>query len=140
MAKAAVEGDEIARDLLDYKSQSQKNRSNKMDTKNIFMSSNESLSFLLAGDKGSVYLINDSSKFNKLFQMESGIARILYNADKAMLISISKTQMLGQYVIKSETEVRNLMTVKLNGKNQNLDFAWIGANLLAYVSGENVIR
>lgn len=112
LAKAAVEGNESARDLFDYMPQSQKeNKKNKMDTKNLFMGSSESLSFLLAGDKGSVYYINENAKFNKLFQMESGIVKLLYNQEKAMLIAITKNQMLGQYIIKAETEVKNLMTV-----------------------------
>jgi hypothetical protein len=113
LAKAAVEGDETARDLLEYKSQSQQkeNKKNKMDTKSIFMGSSESLSFLFSGDKGSVYYINENCKFNKLFQMETGIVRLLYNQEKYMLIAITSNQMLGQFIVKSETEAKNLMTV-----------------------------
>lgn len=112
-----------------------------MDTKNIFMKSAESLNFLIAGDKGTVYFVNEAGKFSKLFQMDSGgIKKLLYNQEKAMLIVITRNQMLGQYIIKSEVEVKHLMTVKLTGRSEEFDFAWIGSSLLAYVSGENIIR
>ena len=57
-----------------------------------------------------------------------------------MLIAITSDLMLGQYHIRSDKEARNLLTVKLNGRNQDFDFSWIGSSLLAYVSGENIIR
>lgn len=116
MAKAAIAGDEAALELFEYKSQSNAKgaKKNKMDTKNIFMGSSEALSFLLAGDKGSVYFVNENAKFVKLYQMDSGIVKILYNQEKSMLISITDNQMLGQYVIKSENEAKNLMTVIKN--------------------------
>lgn len=141
LAKAAIEGDETARDLFEYKSQSGRGKGkNKMDTKSIFMGSSESLHFIVSGDKGSTFYINEAGKFSKLFQMDGEITKLLYNQEKSMLIVITKGQMLGQYIIKSETEVKHLMTVKLNGRSQELDFAWIGSSLLAYVSGENIIR
>lgn len=142
MAKAAIAGDESALELFDYKSQSNSkgNKKSKMDTKNIFMGSSESLCFILSGDKGSVYYVNEGAKFFNLYQMESGIAKLMYNQEKSMVISVTDNQMLGQYIILSENKVKNLMTVKLNGRNHELDFAWIGSSLLAYVSGESIIR
>lgn len=112
MAKAAIEGDETARDLFEYKSQSQRGNKakSKMDTKNLFMGS-ESLNFLVAGEKGSVFHINESAKFAKLFQMESAVCKLLYNQEKTMLIAITRSQMLGQYILRSENEVSNRMTV-----------------------------
>jgi hypothetical protein len=83
-----------------------------MDTKSIFMGASESLSFLISGDKGTVYYINENAKSTKLHQMESGITRMLYNQEKSMLICITDNLMLGQYLIKSDSEIRNLMTVR----------------------------
>ncbi|CAF0790150.1 unnamed protein product [Brachionus calyciflorus] len=143
LAKAAIAGDEAALELFEYKSQSTgkaNNKKSKMDTKNIFMGSAESLCFILSGDKGSVYYVNEQAKFFKLFQMESGIVKLMYNQEKAMLIALTDAQMLGQYIIKSETEAKNLLTVKINSKNHEFDFTWIGSSLLAYVSGESIIR
>lgn len=142
MAKAAIAGDEAALELFEYKSQSsgKGNKKSKMDTKNIFMGSSESLCFILAGDKGSVYYVNEQAKFFKLFQMESGIVKMMYSQEKSMLVAITDNQMLGQYLIKSETEVKNLLTVKISSKSTDFDFTWIGSSLLAYVSGENIIR
>lgn len=113
LAKAAIAGDEAALELFEYKSKANNKggKKNRMDTKSLFMSSSESLSFIISGDKGSVYLVNENAKFNKLYQMESGISKLMYNQEKSMIISITDNQMLGQYVIKSETEVKNLMTV-----------------------------
>ncbi len=153
MAKAAINGDEAALEMFEYKSNamngtggasnnqsSKKSKKNKIDTKSIFMGSAETLCFMLSGDKGSVYYINENAKFSKLYQMDNGIVKLLYNQDKQLLISITENQMLGQYVIKSEFEVRNLITVKLSGRSSNLDFTWIGSNLLAYAGGESIIR
>ena len=149
LAKAAINGDEAGLETFDYKSMAdsaaggsggKKHKKNKADTKNLFMGSGESLCFILCGDKGSVYYINDNAKFSKLYQMESGVVKLLYNQEKQMLISITDSQMLGQYIIKSELEVKNLMTVKLSGRSRNLDFTWIGSSLLAYAGGETIVR
>ena len=104
------------------------------------MGSSESLCFILAGDKGSVYYVNEQAKFFKLFQMESGIVKMMYSQEKSMLVAVTDTQMLGQYLLRSETEVKNLLTVKISKKSNEFDFTWIGSTLLAYVSGENIIR
>jgi hypothetical protein len=144
LAKAAINGDEAALEMFEYKQMNggggKKSKKNKMDTKSIFMSSAETLCFMLSGDKGSVYYINENAKFSKLYQMDNGIVKLMYNHDKQMLISITDNQMLGQYSVKSEFEVKNLMTVKLSGRSSNLDFCWIGSNLLAYAGGEGIIR
>ncbi len=139
LAKAAIAGDESALELFDYKSRANK-KSKNLDTKSIFMGSSEALCFLLSGDKGSVFSINENARFNKLLKMDSCISKLLYNQEKSMLIAITSDLMLGQYHIRSDKEARNLLTVKLNGRNQEFDFSWIGSSLLAYVSGENIIR
>lgn len=141
MAKAAIAGDEAALEMFDYKSQSARgNKKGKMDTKSIFMGASEALCFIVVGDKGNAYYVNETGRYNRLFKMENGISKILYNQEKSMIIAITDNQMLGQYVMRSETEVRHLMTVKLNGRTHDFDFTWIGSSLLAYVSGESIIR
>jgi hypothetical protein len=143
-----------------------------MDTKSLFMGASESLCFLISGDKGSIYYINENAKSARLNQMESGITRMLYNQEKGMLICITDNLMLGQYLIKSDSEIKNLITVcnynkwkisiknfrvlmlnhvqlffnwqkskvKLNGKLPEFDFAWIGNSMLAYATGENLLK
>ena len=142
LAKAAIAGDESALELFEYRSQSTNkgNKKNKIDTKNIFMGSSEALCFLLSGDKGSVYCVNEHIKLNKLYQMERGITKLLYSQEKSMLFSITEDLMLGQYALKSDIEAKNIITVKLNGRSHDFDFTWIGPTLLAYVSGESIIR
>lgn len=88
-------------------------KKNKIDTKNIFMGSSEAICFLLSGDKGSVYFVNENAKFHRLYQMESGITKLLYSQDKHMLFSITDNLMFGQYSLRTDTEVKNIMTVSI---------------------------
>ena len=88
-------------------------KKNKIDTKNIFMGSSEAICFLLSGDKGSVYFVNENAKFHRLYQMESGITKLLYSQDKHMLFSITDNLMFGQYSLRTDTVVKNIMTVSI---------------------------
>ena len=113
MAKAAIAGDESALEQFEYRSQSNNKgiKKTKMDTKNIFMGSSEAMCFLLSGDKGSVYFVNEVAKFHKLYQMESGITKLLYSQEKNMLFSITDNLMFAQYSLRTDTDVKNIMTV-----------------------------
>lgn len=113
MAKAAIAGDESALELFEYRSQSSNkgNKKNKIDTKNIFMGSSEALCFLLSGDKGSVYCVNENLKNNKLYQMDGEITKLLYSQEKSMLFSLTDSLMLGQYLLKGDNDAKNIMTV-----------------------------
>lgn len=104
------------------------------------MGSSEAICFLVSGDNGSVYFVNENAKFHRLYQMESGITKLLYSQDKHMLFSITDNLMFGQYSLKTDTDAKNIMTVKLNGKLHEFDFCWISSTLLAYVSGESIVR
>ena len=58
-----------------------------------------------------------------------------------MLLVITVDLMLSQFFIKSDLDAKNLMTVKLNGRNgKEADFCWVGSSMLAYSSGESLIR
>lgn len=113
LAKAAIAGDEAALELFEYKSLSgnKAGKKGKIDTKSIFMGSAESLCFILSGDKGSVYYVNENAKLFKLYQMDQSVTKLLYSQEKSMLLSLTDSLMLGQYHLKSETEAKNLMTV-----------------------------
>ena len=113
LAKAAIAGDESALELFEYRSQSSNkgNKKNKIDTKNIFMGSSEALCFLLSGDKGSVYCVNENLKNNKLYQMDAEITKLLYSQEKSMLFSLTDSLMLGQYSLKGDNDAKNIMTV-----------------------------
>lgn len=141
LARAAVSGDENALEAFDYK-RAIKSKSNQVGQQKAtpFFGGNESLCFLLAGDKGSVYYVNENSRYFKLYQMDTSVIKLLYNMEKSMLISITDNLMLGEYILKSDTEVHNIMTVKLNGGSHEADFIWLNNSLLAYVSGESVVR
>lgn len=77
------------------------------------MGSSEAICFLLSGDKGSVYFVNENAKFHRLYQMESGITKLLYSQDKHMLFSITDNLMFGQYSLRTDTVVKNIMTVSI---------------------------
>jgi intraflagellar transport protein 140 len=142
LAKAAIDGDENALELFDYRSKSSNimNKKNNMDTKNLFMGSSESLCFVLSSESGSVFYVNEGTHFIKVLQMEKSVVKLLYNQESSILISISSDKTLSQYSLKSEMDARHMMTVILNGKTNQFDFSWIGTSLLGYVSGESMIR
>ncbi len=116
LARAAVSGDENALEAFDYKRNEKgkiPNVNPKEQKASSFFGSTEALSFLVSGDKGTVLVVNENGKFSKLYQMEAPIIRLLYNQDRQMLVTVTDTFMLGQYIFKSETEIENLMTVSV---------------------------
>jgi intraflagellar transport protein 140 len=141
LARAAVSGDENALEAFDYKRSARGKPTNKLDSQNKpFYGAAEAICFIIGGDKGSVFFINENVKFIKLYQMDGQILKLLYNQERSLLVSITDTLMLSQYILKPEGEAANIMTVKLNGRSQKADFTWVGNNLLAYVSGEGGVR
>jgi hypothetical protein len=102
-------------EAFDYKrSTKNKPNPNQKDDKTVaFYGNTEALCFLISGNKGSVYIANENGKFNKLYQMEAPIIKLLYNQDRQMLVTVTDSFMLGQYIFKSESEVENLMTVSM---------------------------
>ena len=98
--------------MFDYRSQTAKgNKKSKMDTKGVFAASSEALSFLISCNNGIVYHINDNLKYNTLFKLDDGIAKLLYNQEKSMIIAVTNDQILAQYVLRDDYFVKNLMTV-----------------------------
>ena len=128
--------------MFEYKSQANRSsRKSKMDTKSIYMGSSEALCFIVGTGDGSVFYINENAKITKYCKMESGIKSLLYSQDKSMLLVITVDLMLSQFFIKSDLDAKNLMTVKLNGRSgKESDFCWVGSSMLAYSSGESLIR
>ncbi len=103
--------------MFDYRSQTAKgNKKSKMDTKSVFAASSEALSFLISCNNGIVYHLNDNLKYNTLFKLDDGIAKLLYNQEKSMIIAITNDQILAQYILRDDYFVKNLMTV--NGINK----------------------
>ena len=144
LARAAIAGDEAALELFEYKASSNKlgSRSKcKLDTKSLFMGSSEALCFVVGDINGNVMFINENSKLFKYAKMDGPIKSLMYSQERSMLLVITEDLMLNQLFIKSDIEVQQLMNVKLNGRStKDADFVWIGSSLLAYVSGENIIR
>ena len=143
LARAAIAGDEAALELFEYKSSNKMGRGAKgrLDTKSVFMGSSEALCFVVGDINGNVMFVNENCKLFKYAKMDGPIKSLMYSQDKSMLLVITEDLMLNQLHIKSDIEVQQLMNVKLNGRStKDADFVWIGSSLLAYVSGENIIR
>ena len=98
--------------MFDYRPQTAKNnKKGKMDTKGMFASTSEALGFLISCNNGIVYHINENLKYNTLFKLDEGIAKLLYNQDKSMIIVVTNDQILAQYILKDDFFVKNLMLV-----------------------------
>lgn len=113
LARAAVSGDENALEAFDYKQSARGKPTQKLGSKPLsFYGVSEAICFIIAGEKGSVYYVNENAKFNRLFQMDGCIAKLLYNQERSLLLAVTDTFMLGQYHLRSDSEANNLMTVK----------------------------
>ena len=98
--------------MFEYRSQTAKgNKKSKMDTKGVFAASSEALSFLISCNNGIVYHLNDNLKYNTIFKLDDGIAKLLYNQEKFMIIAVTNGQILAQYILRDDFLVKNLMTV-----------------------------
>ena len=81
LARAAVEGDQTALDLLATKT-------NRQQTVEPTM-------FFVGTDKGNVYAVTD--KLQKICSVDDGVARILHSYEQDILIVITTTNMMTQY-------------------------------------------
>ena len=94
LARAAVEGDQTALDMLTTKASRQPTQ--------------EPTVFFVGTDKGNVYIVTD--KLRKICSVDDGIARILHSYDHDILIVITTTNMMTQYNLQqmeTQTEVLN---------------------------------
>ncbi|CAF0995675.1 unnamed protein product [Adineta ricciae] len=128
LARAAVEGDQAALDMLAMKT----SRGH----------SYEPTMFFVGTDKGTVYTVTD--RLQKACSADDGIARLLHSYDHNILIVITVTNMMTQYNIQQiQTQSDVLIPThsgKLSGRPMDSDFTLIGTNLFAYVTGESTIR
>ncbi|CAF0970919.1 unnamed protein product [Rotaria sordida] len=128
LARAAVEGDQTALDMLATSTSRQQ--------------LNEPATFYVGTDKGNVYMVTD--KLRKICSADDGIARLLHSYDLDMLIVVTKVNMMTQYNLQQlQTQSEVLIPThsgKLSGRPTDSDFALIGTSLFAYVTGESTIR
>lgn len=92
LARAAVEGDQAALDLLAMKT----NRP----------APNETAVFFVGTDKGNVYVVTD--KLRKICSVDDGVARLLHSYEHDILIVITNGNMMTQYnvhQIQAQTEI-----------------------------------
>jgi hypothetical protein len=91
LARAAVEGDQTALDILAMKT--------------IRQQPNEPATFFVGTDKGNVYMVTE--QLQRICLADDGITRILHSYDHDILIVITTSNMMTQYnlqqLIQSET-------------------------------------
>ncbi|CAF1379534.1 unnamed protein product [Adineta steineri] len=128
LARAAVEGDQTALDLLAMKTSRQQ--------------TSDPTLFFIGTDKGNVYIVTD--RLRKACSVDDGVARILHSYEYNILIVITVTNMMTQYNIQ-EVQAQSEVLIptqsgKLSGRPTDSDFTLIGSGLFAYVTGEPTIR
>lgn len=128
LARAAVEGDQVALDML--------------ATRTARQSSQEPPVFFVGTNRGSVYLV--SEKLRKICSVDDSIARILHSYEHDILIVVTVSNMMTQYNLQQiHTQSEVLIPThsgKLSGRPMDSDFTLIGSSLFAYVTGDTTIR
>ncbi|UJR28505.1 hypothetical protein I4U23_009743 [Adineta vaga] len=128
LARAAVEGDQTALDMLAMKTSR--------------VQTYETTMFFVGTDKGNVHIVTD--RIRKACSADDGIVRLLHSYEHNILIVITVTNMMTQYNIQQiETQSEVLIPThsgKLPGRPMDSDFTLIGTGLFAYVTGESTIR
>ncbi|XP_071106694.1 intraflagellar transport protein 140 homolog [Haliotis cracherodii] len=134
LARAAVSGDESALDMFNWK-----RGKNNSKTTNSFGQS-ESLSFFVGGASGGVYYVNENGQCIQCFTVDSSVRKMLYYDDKNILITITDNMMLTQHAVLLEGDTKEMIKVKLSGRNEEPHIIWAGKGLLATATGEVAIR
>lgn len=94
LARAAVEGDQTALDLLATKTSRQQTA--------------EPTVFFVGTDKGNVYAVTD--KLRKICSVDDGVARILHSYEHDVLIVITTTNMMTQYNLQQMQNQSEVLT------------------------------
>ncbi|KAK2157995.1 hypothetical protein LSH36_179g04000 [Paralvinella palmiformis] len=134
LARAAVEGDERALDMFTW------TPGKGPSGKSFSFGPQEGSTFFIGGQNGSVYYLNESGKVVKQFSTDGAVRKLLYYEEKNILITITTTMMLTQHSVTPDGETREILMVKLSGRQDNPDTIWAGAGILATCTGESVIR
>ena len=108
LARAAIAGDEKALDMFQWK---KGGIGNGAVMKGASNGNNESLSFFLGCQGGSIFMLNEACKLQPLFNVEGDVKKLLYHTDRNLLIVLTDKLFLVQYEIKANGSFDELSNV-----------------------------
>ncbi|XP_075292350.1 intraflagellar transport protein 140 homolog isoform X3 [Opisthocomus hoazin] len=133
LAKAAVNGDEKALDMFNWR---------KTGTgAPLKMGVQERLSFFITLTDGSVHYVNEKGKTRHVSSTDGLVQKLLFIEKREVLVVITENLQLSLHAITLEGEAEELMKVKLSGKmGHSADIILIDHSLVVTALGETVIR
>ncbi|KAI3390005.1 hypothetical protein SNEBB_007594 [Seison nebaliae] len=95
---------------------------------------------VFAVDKGAIYAVSDNGRWAQLTQTSNDIRIMLYSASTRKLIVVSNNLIMTIFAMATDTTLTELTTAKLGGKAEKFNMISAGISLIAFVSGEPVVR
>ncbi|XP_003373232.1 intraflagellar transport protein 140 [Trichinella spiralis] len=91
-------------------------------------------------DTGIIYALFDHNNFENCYALKNSVGRLLLSQDGRTLIAVTEDLFLTQFTIDAYCKLTKTTEVKLSFRSKCLEVTWAGQNLLAFCSGENVVR
>ncbi|KRY50209.1 Intraflagellar transport protein -like protein [Trichinella britovi] len=96
--------------------------------------------FYVGGSTGIIYALFDHNNFETCYALKNSVGRLLLSQDGRTLIAVTEDLFLTQFTIDAYCKLTKTTEVKLSFRSKCLEVTWAGQNLLAFCSGENVVR
>ncbi|MGH0139831.1 UNVERIFIED_CONTAM: hypothetical protein FKN15_009952 [Acipenser sinensis] len=133
LARAAVSGDENARDMFNWRKAGKGGP--------LKLGPQEGMTFFISTADGSVHYVDEKGKSSQVLLADSPVQKLLYLQGREVLVVITETLLLSQYSVGPGGATQELVKVKLSGKSgQSADIAWGEKGLLITATGEKVVR
>ncbi|XP_004873803.1 intraflagellar transport protein 140 homolog isoform X2 [Heterocephalus glaber] len=133
LARAAVNGDEKALDMFNWKKSSFGSF--------LKMGSQEGLSFFISLMDGSVHYVDEKGKTTCVASTHSSIQTLFYIEKREALVVVTENLLLSLYMVMPEGKAEEVMKVKLSGKTGlRADITLIEGSLLVMAIGEAILR
>ncbi|KRZ08678.1 Intraflagellar transport protein -like protein [Trichinella zimbabwensis] len=101
---------------------------------------NDKCLFFVGGSTGIIYALFDHNNFENCYALKNSVGRLLLSQDGRSLIAVTEDLFLTQFTIDAYYKLTKTTEVKLSFRSKCLEVTWAGQNLLAFCSGENVVR
>lgn len=135
LARAAIDGDEKALNMF-----SSWQDDGAYDNKLHFFAKDEDFELFVGCQSGVVYHVKKNGYCEGILQMETSIRYLAHYNAKDLLIVISKSLILAQFVIDGDGTVQEAEKIKLSGRNTEVAMTWAGEGLLAITAGESSLH
>lgn len=140
LAKAAVNGDEDALDLFDWRPKTTARRFRMQDGL-------DNMCFFVGTQVGSLYYVNSNGSCTEVLNTEGvPLANVLYHRQKDHVIVIMEGLTIGNFSVDRQGNLIELGKVKLSGRVQtrggdhSQKVTWCGNDQLAVITGDLVVR